>query len=525
MILIETPILGQVPRASRWIFFCSAIGVLALICLLVPELFSRFYYQQSSTNLRENNLAETRITLDKARKWLKPWASPNDANRIDQTEGDLYLRSAKTAKTVTIFMGEMEKAEKLFRAIVDRDSLNIDAYTGLAQATVALEKVYPFVLRQPFPNKPLPVFEKLLALMPVNIYAHSLLTKYYHSRKMTDELTGIVGQSVSLYPPLYSQLKQQPFYSMTMNEMLKKSLLKAVEDGVHVVPALKALADLARQEGDYPAAIAYTLQAKPIAPYKDHSKYYLDLGELYLKAEKISLAEHAFLSSLTTKHQEERLEAVWHKYKKKKYFNEFLNFCKSVQIERRSVQIEILQGKCLIEMGRYELALSHLLRIESPKYLAESFYLQGKIAELQKDWDTMELRSQRATVLEPGNSNYHLLFSKALKNQHKWPQAEQAAGDAIELSIKSARPNPWLYNHRAWIRWSRQDYEGAQQDWQSAIDISPRTAWFYESMARVFERGGNIKEALRYLKKAISLSPDEARFRKKYDELEKKLRD
>ncbi len=173
-------------------------------------------------------------------------------------------------------------------------------------------------------------------------------------------------------------------------------------------------------------------------------------------------------------------------------------------------------------MGRYNLALSHLLRLESPKYQAENFYLQAKIAELLKDWDTMELRSQRATVLEPGNSKYHLLFSKALKNQRKLRQAEQAASVAIDLSIKTARPNPWLYNHRAWIKWSRQDFKGAQQDWQSAIEISPQTAWFYESMARVFERAGNLQKALKHLEKAISLSPDEPRFRKKHDELEKK---
>ena len=167
-------------------------------------------------------------------------------------------------------------------------------------------------------------------------------------------------------------------------------------------------------------------------------------------------------------------------------------------------------------MERYELALSHLIRMSSPKYEAEGLYLQARIAEYKKDWDTMELRSQRATVIDGGNSSYLLLFSRALQNQKKLPQAEQAATAAI---VSSSDPNPWLYNHRAWLRWNRKDYDGAQADWQKAIELSPETAGFYYSMGLVYQQGKNINEAIRYLKKALAMKPGEQRYKEKLTEL------
>ncbi len=508
-----------IPKAARWASLSLAALCLVLICLLVPQLFYRYHTQQVYTGLRNDDLTQARADIDAARSWSGPLVSRNDTRRIDLAEGELSLRMAETAPNVTELLREMEKAEKFFAEAVEIDPLDIDGYTGLARATASLEKVYPFVLRTPFHTSALPIFERLIELMPVNLYSHALLTKYYLSKNMTAEVHAIVGRSISLYPPLYYQLIRQPFYSMTMHEMLKKSLFSAIENGVYVEGAYKVLSDLAVKEEDYPAAIGFFQKSKLFRPYRDNSGYDLQLGNLYLQTDQFTEAQNAFLESLQTSDKEGRLNAIWNSYNGRKRYNEFMLFCKGISDERLSEALELVQAKCLIEMGRYELAISHLIRIDSRKYAAESLYLQGYIAEMQKDWDTMELRSQRATVLEPGNSKYHLLFSKALKNQKKWPQAERAAGEAIRTAI---RPASWLYNHRAWIRWSLKDFDGAQEDWEQAIEISPENGWFYYSMALVYEQGGNVKEAIRQVKKAIALKPDEAGFLKKQAELLKK---
>lgn len=503
-------------RIVCWPYLALACLCLALICSLVPQLVCRYHTQQAYTALRRDNLDQARLDLEAARDWLVRFAFANDRKRIDIAEGDLAIRRAETSKTITDFLGEMEKAERAHSAAIVIDPLDLDGYTGLARATAALEKVYPFVHKRPYGREALPVFEKLLALMPVNLYTHSLLTSYYYSREMTAELNELVGRSISLYPHFYYQLKQQPFYSLTMNEMLKNSLQTAIEGEVYAEEAYRVLSDLALQEEDYQGAIGYFLRTRTVIPYKDNTGYDLRLGELYIKAGRYPEAEQSFVDSLKTADREGRLERIWNIYRNREAFNEFLVFCKRIDETNLEDFLEILRGRCLIALDRFELATSHLVRVGSPKYAAESLYLQACIAERQKDWDTMELRSQRATVLEPGNPRYHLSFSQALKNQQKWPQAEKAASAAID---NSAHPESWLFNHRAWIRWSKKDYQGARDDWEKAIGLSPDNAWCYYGMTLVYEQGGNRKAAIRQLEKALALKPAESAFLKKHGQL------
>lgn len=504
---------------SRWGVIGLSIAVAAIFSLLIPQLVSRYYYQQALDSLRNDERVQARTLLGNARAWLGPYAFSGDIKRIDIAEGDLSIRTAEFADNISDFFAEMDKAEKLFRAAVESEPLDIHGYTGLARATDSLERLYPFILKKPFPTKALPLYLQLIKLMPANIYSHTLLTEYFISRKMDDELIDIVSRFVRIYPQLYNQLKRRPVYSESMDEMLKSSLQGAVDDGVYVRQAMEALADLALKEEDYERAISYIIQARPEKLYRDTSSYDLRLGRLYTQAGNYAEAEHSFLAALKTLDKEQRLNAIWHHYKSKKLFAEFLGFCKKVDGKYLSELKEILAAECLMEMGSYELAISHLIRIRSGKYHAESLYLEGRIAKSRKDWDTMELRSQRATVIDPGNYKYHLLFSEALKLQKKYDQAELAASEAIK---RSEKPNAWLYHHRAWIRWDKKDYASAKQDWEKAIKISPKQAWFYYGLALVYEKDANIDQAIRYIFKAVALKPDDERFRKKYNELKSK---
>lgn len=502
---------------SRWVYLAAAGFCLLLLLFLVPQLVFRFYYQASFNSLGRDDLQATRTYLDDAKQWSGPLVLANDRKRIALVEGDYHLRRAETAKTVTDLNEEMEQAEGEFRNAIAIQPLDLDGYTGLVRATTALEKVYPFINKKPYPTKVLPLFERLRVLMPVNLYTQALLTKYYYANNMTDELNSIIGESVAIYPPLYFQLRQQPFYSTELDAMLKKSLNAAIARDVFPDNAYLALADLAQREENYQEAISYLLLARPVTPYRDNSAFDLKLADAYLQAGMLTEAEKSFLASLKTPDREKRLNAIWGRYNARKNCSEFLSFSRKIEDKNLTDQLEILQGKCLMAMDQPELATSHLIRISSPKYVAESMYLQARIAEGQKDWDTMELRSQRATVLDAKKSEYHLLFSRALNNQKKWPQAEQAVTDAIRYATVE---NPWLYNHRAWIRWHRNDYEGARKDWEKAIAIAPKTAGFYFSMSMIFERGGNTAEAIGYLKQAIALKPEEQSYRKKLSDLE-----
>ncbi|MBL4901144.1 MAG: tetratricopeptide repeat protein [Desulfocapsa sp.] len=488
----------------------SLVAVLSLILLLLPQLISRFNYQQGVNSLRKGNITEAELLIEKAAGWLPRVCFSNDRKRIKIIEGDIHFQKAESSEQIAIFLAEMEAAEKSYREAALLQPLDVDAYTGLGRAAEILERLYPFVNNQPYPTKALPTYQHLLDLMPTNLYSLSLLTKYYYSRGMVEDLSSIISKSISMYPALYFQLKQQPFYNDTMNQMIHSSLFTAVENELYEEAAYRALADLALRTDNYKDAIEYYNRSMAGSPYKDTSGGYLHLGRLYLKASQWENGEQAFIKALKTGDRIKLLERIRHSYKNEKHPDKFLPFVNRIEkMYSLPESVEILKAGCLIDVGRFELAEVYLQRISAAKYKPESLYQQARIAEKQQDWDTMELKSQRATVLDPEKSHYHLLFSRALQKQKKWPQAEQAAGNAIAHSSKS---NPWLYNHRAWIRWNRKDMEGALSDWERAVSISPQTAAFYHHMALVFERGGNTPEALKQINKALTIKPDQEKY-------------
>jgi len=131
----------------------------------------------------------------------------------------------------------------------------------------------------------------------------------------------------------------------------------------------------------------------------------------------------------------------------------------------------------------------------------------------------MELAIQKATVLDPTNSKYHLLFSRVLERLGKLDRAEREAGLAIKHQIE---PSPWLFDHRAWIRWDRKDYTGALQDWESAIKLDSDKqdkAYFYAQAAEVCTRLGDLTLAINYYQKALELDPENKKYQKRYREL------
>ena len=50
---------------------------------------------------------------------------------------------------------------------------------------------------------------------------------------------------------------------------------------------------------------------------------------------------------------------------------------------------------------------------------AGAYYWLARIAEIEKDWDAMEVNTQKATVLEPKNKHYYNMFMQLRKRMGK----------------------------------------------------------------------------------------------------------
>ncbi len=512
----------NIPIAKNaWLYYGAALCVFINILMLLPLAVGRYSLWSTEQKLAHNSLTAARSSLGLAEKWLGYSSDGVDEYRLQIVAGDFEFKAAKKSKNTRELLAGMERAEEYYLKAATLEPVAVDAWFGLVRTTPLLEKLYPFVKKEPHKRAALTYFDRLVELMPVNLYVQKLLTKYYLDRSMPDKVMDSVEFSVYLSPSLYYQLRQQPFYSLSMNSGIKKALKRRIEENIGVDECYKVLAAIEENEENYRAAAAFHEKTLEWLPPDQRSTWYYQAGRLYLKAGMAAKAEEAFLKSLKTEKRPDRLRDIYRIYEYSKRFNEFVTFCNKAGQGGRDDIVKILSSMALIEMGKYDRARSRLLRVNSRKYLAESCYFQARIAEFLQDWDTMELKSQRATVLAPGNSEYYSIFSSALRRQKKYAQAEEAATRAIEVLVK---PLANKYQERAWIRWERRDYQGAKEDWQSAVRYAPKTGWYHFRLAMVYEKMGELQNALIHIERGLLLQPDNAEHIKKRKELLEKIK-
>ena len=502
--------------------------ILVAVCLLSFLLFSRFSYQSGVDRIARQEFTAGIDAFEKALSLLK-WPATltpqpffaNDLQRLHRAWGELYFKKGAHANTLKNFHMDMEKSLEQYRLAVNLNPYDIEAATGFARSTAALEKLpLRFTSRKKYDA--LPLFEHALLLRPQGLEVHFHYIRYLHWKNLNDTLLQTAAKLVQFHPQTFHLLKKEPYYTVQLEEALLLGLQGAVSHPPSRQEAYLSLSVIEEGRGNFDQTLLYYQKYLEDLSSKAKASHYTRLGGLLLKTGKPALAVEAFAVALQVETDRERiLNQIWSICRVEKQYAVFLQFLEKHQagIETGG-GIEVLKAKCLIELEQYSLAKFHLLKIpKDSRYLAEGSALQARIAEKSQDWDEMELSSHQATVLDPKNSGYHLLFSTALKHKKKLLQAEAAAGSAIETSAAKA---PWLYNHRAWIRWENNNVTGAAQDWEEAIRLKPEEAVYHYYLALAHERLKNPGAALKALEKAVSLNPDDAKYIEKLNLFKKK---
>ncbi len=123
---------------------------------------------------------------------------------------------------------------------------------------------------------------------------------------------------------------------------------------------------------------------------------------------------------------------------------------------------------------------------------------------------------EKATMLDPGNSQYHLVFSQLLKRLEKLEWSEREADLAIE---HAPAPSHGLFSHRAAVRLARNDLPGAIKDWEAALGVQPASGAIHARIAEANARLGKYPEALGHYRKAMALDKDNGHYRERFDAL------
>ena len=513
---MEHTVLRSPPLYSSRNALCAVLLLFFAVSFyyLSLRLMSQTHFHKAKTFFREGYYGLAANQLKKAAHY-----QPNDYN-IRKEQGDVYLKlgelnpNAKGASVLT------RQSKNFYLKASGLNPLDVETAYGLARGESRLEQLYQYLHPQKKDNPfhPLPYFKEAVLLKPNSILYNYALARYLYRHENREGLLSVVRDLTRIYPPTYYHLKKEAFWSPAAKEAVKQGLEEAVKSGISLRGAHTAISSMMAADKDWPAAILHYQKALLYKTYSNNTGNYFHLGALYLKNKQPEEAGLVFLKGLDlSRARENDLGKLFRVYKNEDRLEELFEFYQ--QADRRfrlSSKMEILLARSLIDLKRYYQAQKILNSINRKRPTAEAYYWLAHIAKAEKDWGGMELAIQKATLFDPQNRDYHLMFSRVLKRLKKLKRAEKEAGLAI---LNSAKKSPWLFNHRAWIRWSRKDYEGAAIDWQTAISHSPRNARFYAYAAEAYINLGLWERAVKYLQEAGRLDPKNKNYKKRYSEL------
>ena len=496
--------------------FCTVLIVLFFITsfyFLCVHLISHIHYQVAVDHIRDRYFEAAVEHLEKAALYNAgdPQIWKNLGNAY---HGLSILKPAKDA------FGFTEKAKHAYVRAARLNPLDAESAYGLAEQEVRLKRLFPYLYseQKDNPYDALPFFHDAIRLRPNGILYHYALARYLHQQKKTQSLMEIVTNLAKIYPPVYGYLKKETFWSPKFEEAVKEGLKQAIDEGISPRDAHTAMSSLLTGEKDWTGAISHYQKALAVEAIDNNSAHYLHLGRLYVANGQLEEAETSFFKALAMSQTREKdLEGLYGVYKGNGYSEDRYRFYERVSKNfALSPRMDILLARSLIDLNRYNRAGRILDELNRKEPLAEAYSWLARIAEKEKDWDNVELSIQKATVLDPENSSYHMRFSRVLKRLKKVDRAEKEAGLAIK---HSAKPSSGLFDYRARIRWSKNDYQGALEDWTSAMALEPKKAYFHARAAEAHLNLGQWSRAVDQYKKAIHLDPKNKTYQKRYDKL------
>ncbi len=490
------------------ILFMAAFYYLGL------RLVSQLYFLKGKDYVRTSHFGLAVSRLEKAIRY-----QDNDYT-IWNHLGRAYHKRGQLKPTQEAFV-VAQKAKDAYLRAARLNPHDAEAAYGLAREEARLERLYKRLHtdQEDDPYEPIPYFRQAIHLRPNGIGYHYALARYLYQQGETEQLLPVITKMAQIYPPVYAHLKQEPFWSSDVKEALKKGLEQAMEQqGRAVENAHMAFYALLVDEEDWANAISHYQKALALRETDAQSRDYMQLGRLYLENGQLQDAQENFLTALSMSADRERdLEALYNAYRTMGYSEELYAFYERVRRTfPQSAGTDILLARSLIDLEQYHKARQALEALNQKEPHAAARYWLFRIAQKENDWDRMELSIQKATVLEPDSSQYHLLFSQVLTRVKKLDRAEKEAGLAIK---HAANPSASLFNHRASIRWTKKDHQGALQDWKSALPLQPQNAALHARIAEAYLMVGELPQATYHYKKALQIEPKNQTYKVKYEAL------
>ena len=414
------------------------LGYLILMAWLGVLMVSRYKYQDGVKAYKLEQYDEAFEHLNGALGVLPQGVAellaPRDLFRIRTALGKTLYKQAmsvwkkqkiveKRSVRLSRVYELMEKAHGYLVAAVAHDPLSYRTMFWFARVTNRLEILFPFVhgKQVALPFNALSLLRQAAALRPAGITVRYDLAHYFYRHRRMDDLSDTVENIGRIYPSAHGYLKKQAWFDTAMQERFRQGCLFALDQKTTPRTTLSILSDMALAHGDLERAIEYYRRSIGYHTATNSAGVWHHLAGLYLQKGDVAQSYPFFLRALLASDgMEKGFESVYKTFRRGKRLDDFLGFVQFVKENHAPARMSPwLQVRCFMDMGDLESAKAVLLKINTRNSTARAWYILAQIAEKQKDFDTMELASQRATVLDSQNKKYRAYFIKARKRNGK----------------------------------------------------------------------------------------------------------
>lgn len=482
---------------------------------LVHRLSAQLLYLESKNLVRNGYYGIASAKLEEASR-----LAPRDAE-ILRTQGETCYRIAGLKRLPADSLAWAEKAEDAFARAAASNPLDAEAFYGLSKCMTLLRNLHSRLHpgNPDNPYDPLPALLKATALRPNGIEYHYALARYYFEERDTENLLAVMEKIAYNYPPAFDYLVKEPFFAPPLVDAFQNGLERAVQERRRDTSAILYLAKTLEKKEDLPEALSYASRILRMPGYRPSENDYFYAGLLCLKNREPEKASPHFIRSLEKSgRKDHRLERIFRLYRDMGYEEPLYSLLEQAGKHFTTLPgIDIYIARSLIDLKRLNMAERVLNEANDVKPTAEAYYWLARIAEMDRDWDAMELAIQKATLLDPYKSEYRHLFARALRSEGKLVRAEEEASLAIRFGENAS---PWMFDTRARIRKDRQDYPGAAADWENAILLNDKAAFLHAELAEVYLKMGKYREAVEHYQKATAREPGNDAYKARLSSLE-----
>ena len=101
---------------------------------------------------------------------------------------------------------------------------------------------------------------------------------------------------------------------------------------------------------------------------------------------------------------------------------------------------------------------------------AGTFVNRGAMETMNRSWEAAHSDFQAAIKMMPSLGEAHIGEGAYLVNQERWTEAEAELNHGIDLGSEELEKG---YYFRAFARWGQDNYKGAYEDFQKALELKP----------------------------------------------------